>query len=320
MPTPLHSLPTPIAYSLLNPIILELSSEHATMSLCSKSVASNGASSLKARSVPRAPLAVSHAVRHASDARVASSSGYAPVSRARIVRAAVSTNGAPTTAPDAALPTPVVKIDNIHDPFATVVTVEFGDRLGELLDTITSLKNLGLNIRRAKLDGAPGRKANTFYITDALTSEKITRSAQIEEIRMTIINNLMYYHPESSEALAAGQATRTSSRDDTAPLGPKARSVVQTTIEVAEAPNGSCSICKVSTRDRPGLLVDIVSVLKDINVNVVSAEIDTFGDEARDELFITYHGEPLPGPMVQLVTNALQYYLSLAEVEKEESY
>lgn len=49
---------------------------------------------------------------------------------------------------------------------------------------ITSLKNLGLNIRRAKLDGAPGRKANTFYITDALTSEKITRSAQIEEIRM----------------------------------------------------------------------------------------------------------------------------------------
>ncbi|KIY99044.1 Unknown protein DS12 from 2D-PAGE of leaf Flags: Precursor [Monoraphidium neglectum] len=242
--------------------------------------------------------------------------GLAP----RVVRAAVSTNGAPTAAPDAAIPKPVVKIDNIRDPFATVVTVEFGDRLGELLDTITSLKNLGLNIRRAKLDGAPGRKSNTFYITDATTSEKITRSAQIEEIRMTIINNLLYYHPESSEALAAGQPARSSSRDSTSPLGPKARSVVQTTIEVAEADNGSCSVCKISTRDRPGLLVDVVSVLKDINVNVVSAEIDTFGDEARDELFITYHGEPLPGPMVQLVTNALQYYLSLAEVEKEESY
>ncbi len=71
---------------------------------------------------------------------------------------------------------------------------------------------------------------------------------------------------------------------------------------------------------RPGLLVDIVSVLKDINVNVVSAEIDTIGDEAKDELFVTYHGEPLNPPMVQLVTNALQYYLSLGEVEKEESY
>lgn len=44
------------------------------------------------------------------------------------------------------------------------------------------------------------------------------------------------------------------------------------------------------------------------------------GNEAKDEFFITYHGEPLNSPMVLLVTNALQYYLSLAEVAKEESY
>ena len=91
-------------------------------------------------------------------------------------------------------------------------------------------------------------------------------------------------------------------------------------VQVREAPNGSCSILRVSTSDRAGLLVDIVSVLKDINVNVVSAEIDTFGGEARDDFFVTYHGEPLNPPMVQLVTNSLQYYLSLAEVSKEESY
>jgi hypothetical protein len=46
---------------------------------------------------------------------------------------------------------------------------------------------------------------------------------------------------------------------------------------------------------------------------VVSAEVDTVGNEARDEFFITYHGEPLTTPMVTLVTNALQYYLSLSE-------
>ena len=34
------------------------------------------------------------------------------------------------------IPTPVIKIDNQHDPFATVVTIEYGDRLGELLDTV----------------------------------------------------------------------------------------------------------------------------------------------------------------------------------------
>lgn len=115
---------------------------------------------------------------------------------------------------------------------------------------------------------------------------------------------------EASESLAAGKSVSTASRDQTHPLGPKARAVVQTTIEVRESPNGSCSILDVVTADRPGLLVDIVSVLKDINVNVVSAEIDTIGDEARDEFFVTYHGEPLNGPMVQLVTNSLQVRVS----------
>ena len=37
---------------------------------------------------------------------------------------------------EADVPTPVVKIDNQHDPFATVVTIEYGNRLGELLDTV----------------------------------------------------------------------------------------------------------------------------------------------------------------------------------------
>lgn len=35
-----------------------------------------------------------------------------------------------------ALPTPTIKIDNTSDPFATVIKVDFGDRLGELLDTV----------------------------------------------------------------------------------------------------------------------------------------------------------------------------------------
>ena len=46
-------------------------------------------------------------------------------------------NGAVATdQEDADVPTPVVKIDNQHDPFATVVTIEYGNRLGELLDTV----------------------------------------------------------------------------------------------------------------------------------------------------------------------------------------
>ena len=36
----------------------------------------------------------------------------------------------------AAVPEPKVRIDNESDPFATVVTIEYGDMLGELLDTV----------------------------------------------------------------------------------------------------------------------------------------------------------------------------------------
>ena len=40
-----------------------------------------------------------------------------------------------------------------------------------------------------------------------------------------------------------------------------------------EDESGSFSIVHVKTRDRPGLLTDIVKTLKDLNVNVISAEV-----------------------------------------------
>lgn len=42
--------------------------------------------------------------------------------------------------------------------------------------------------------------------------------------------------------------------------------------QVSEAENGSCSVLKLETEDRPGLLVDIVRVLKDVNMNVSESE------------------------------------------------
>lgn len=95
---------------------------------------------------------------------------------------------------------------------------------------ILALKNLKLNIRRAKIrpsDGAkPGeqKQPNKFFITDAITAEKITKSARLEEIRMTILQNLLYYHPDAAEDLGIGpKARKPMFRDNLHPLGPKAR-------------------------------------------------------------------------------------------------
>ncbi|KAH7618964.1 putative ACT domain-containing protein DS12, chloroplastic [Nannochloris sp. 'desiccata'] len=224
----------------------------------------------------------------------------------------------------AAVPEPVVKIDNHTDPFATIVTVEFGDRLGELLDTVNSLKNLGLNIRRAKLTGgvAGAGGEHRFYITDARSSEKVVKSAKIEEIRLTILNNMLQFHPESAEQLAWGSSSArsapVSTGDPTRPLGRRQRSI-QTQIEVRDCESGAFSEILVNTVDRPGLLTDIVSVLKDVSLNVISAEVDTIGKNAVDTFNVTYHGEPLPPAMKELVMNALQYYLSQGDMEKQYS-
>lgn len=34
------------------------------------------------------------------------------------------------------IPNPIIKIDNQSDRYHTVVSIQFGDRLGELLDTV----------------------------------------------------------------------------------------------------------------------------------------------------------------------------------------
>ena len=46
-----------------------------------------------------------------------------------------------------------------------------------------------------------------------------------------------------------------------------------TTVVVRDSEEGGFSEMDITTADRPGLLTDIVKVLKDISVNVISAEV-----------------------------------------------
>jgi len=219
---------------------------------------------------------------------------------------------------------PIVIIDNIKDPFATVVSIQFGDYLEGLIDTVAALKNLNLNIVRAKFTDT-GSKKNRFYVTDKKSNEKILDPERMEEIRLTILRNMASYHPESVDQLAVGAAiglAKPSLKYNRSPLGPRAQSRIATKISVQEDPSadGTRSILYLECADRPGLLVDIVKVLIDLSIEVVSAEVDTEGLVVKDAFFITYRGESLNSSMVTLVENALSYYLNLAEIEGEESY
>lgn len=229
---------------------------------------------------------------------------------------------------------PQVKIDNRSDAFATVVEVSYPMNNGDafLAEVVSAMKNLGLNIVKARLEAK--MNTNTFFVTEAQTSDKILKSATLEEIRLAILDILSKTAPEAGESLSIKSAINTPEaqsvlgmrqvgvatqvraqtspaldhlmgcpggggsglylawlvryRDGCATLASSRRDVpsplAAVQIKVVDHPSGTHTVCRIITKDRPGLLTDIVRVLKDLNMNVISAEINTAGTTVDDVL------------------------------------
>lgn len=200
------------------------------------------------------------------------------------------------------VPTPKVIIDQDSDPDATIVEVTLGDRLGDLLDTMSALKNLGLNVIKASVYLDSTGKHNKFAITKVSTGRKIDDPELLEAVRLTIINNMIQYHPESSSQLAMG-----------ATFGPEAPAEevdldIATHIDIYED-GPKRSLLVVETADRPGLLVDLVKIISDINITVQSGEFDTEGLLAKAKFHVSYRGKPLTEALQQVLSNSLRYFL-----------
>uniref|UniRef100_A0A2P2KQI4 ACT domain-containing protein ACR n=1 Tax=Rhizophora mucronata TaxID=61149 RepID=A0A2P2KQI4_RHIMU len=104
------------------------------------------------------------------------------------------------------VPMPIVLIDQDSDSDSTIVQVSFGDRLGALIDTMNALKSLGLDVTKGTVLTEGSVKQIKFFIRRLDTGRKVEDPDLLERIRLTIINNLLKYHPESSEKLAMGEA------------------------------------------------------------------------------------------------------------------
>ncbi|KQJ95750.1 hypothetical protein BRADI_3g18820v3 [Brachypodium distachyon] len=180
------------------------------------------------------------------------------------------------------VPTPKVIIDQDSDPDATIVEVTLGDRLGDLLDTMSALRNLGLNVVKASVCLDSSGKHNKFAITKSSTGRKIDDPELLEAVRLTIINNMLEYHPVDVDI-----ATHIDIYDD----GPER------------------SLLVVESADRPGLLVDLVKIIADINITVQSGEFDTEGLLAKAKFHVSYRGKPLIKALQQVLANSLRYFL-----------
>ncbi|XP_019167366.1 PREDICTED: ACT domain-containing protein ACR11-like [Ipomoea nil] len=214
-----------------------------------------------------------------------------------------------STVETAEVPTPKVIIDLDSDPDATVVEVTFGDRLGALIDTMNALKNLGLNVTKANVYLDSSGKHNKFAITKASTGRKVDDPELLEAIRLTILNNMLEFHPESSSQLALGEAFGV--------FQPSQKVDVDIATHVHVYDDGpERSLLSVETVDRPGLIVDLVKMITDINIDVESGEFDTEGLLAKAKFHVSYKGKALIKPLQQVLANSLRYFLRRPTTEE----
>ncbi|PSR98029.1 ACT domain-containing protein [Actinidia chinensis var. chinensis] len=210
------------------------------------------------------------------------------------------------------VPMPIVLIDQDSDSDATIVQVSFGDRLGALIDTMKALRDLGLDVAKGTVTTEGPEKQTKFFITRLPTGRKVEDPDLLERIRLTIINNLLKYHPESSERLAMGEAFGIKAPEKKLDVD------IATHIYVKEDGPKRSLLC-IETADRPGLLLEIIKIMADININVESAEIDTEGLVAKDKFHVSYRGAALNSSLSQVLINCLRYYLRRPETG-EDSY
>lgn len=210
------------------------------------------------------------------------------------------------------IPMPVVLIDQDSDPVATIVQLSFGDRLGALIDTMKALKDLGLDVSKGTVTTEGAVKQTKLFITRLDSGRKVEDPDMLERIRLTIIDNLLKYHPESSERLAMGEAFGVK-----APVE-KPDVDVATHIHIQED-GPKRSLLYIETADRPGLLMEVIKIMSDINVDVESAEIDTEGLVAKDKFHVSYGGAALNNSLSQVLVNCLRYYLRRPQTD-EDSY
>ncbi|EPS64895.1 hypothetical protein M569_09883, partial [Genlisea aurea] len=206
------------------------------------------------------------------------------------------------------IPTPIVIIDQDSDPNSTIVEITFGDRLGALLDTMNDLKNLGLNVVKANVYLDSSGKHNRFAITKASTGRKVDDPELLEAIRLTVINNLLEYHPESSARLALGVAFGA--------LPPRENVDIDRTRIQVHDDGPDQSLLYVETADRPGLLVDLVKIVTDINIAIKSGEFDTEGLLAKAKFHVNYKGKPVSRQLQQVLENSLRYFLKKPTTEE----
>uniref|UniRef100_A0A453K9P0 ACT domain-containing protein ACR n=1 Tax=Aegilops tauschii subsp. strangulata TaxID=200361 RepID=A0A453K9P0_AEGTS len=154
-----------------------------------------------------------------------------------------------------------------------------------------ALKDLGLDVTKGSVATDSSVTQTKFHIMRL--GRKVEDPDMLETIRLTIINNLLQYHPESSEKLAMGEFFGIKAPEKKVDVDVATHVIVQD-----DGPKRS--MLYIETADRPGLLLEVIKIITDVNVDVESAEIDTEGLVAKDKFHVSYRGAKLNSSLSQV--------------------
>lgn len=193
------------------------------------------------------------------------------------------------------VPSPVVSIDQYSNPDATVLQVSFGGSLGALNDSINALKHLGVDVAKRTITAEGSVIKTQAFVTRMSTGCKVEDPALLENIRVTIISNLLKCNQER----AVGEH---------GPLKKHDGVYIATHIHV-EDDGPKRSLLHIQTEDRPGLLIKVMKIISNASITIESAETDTQGFVAKEIFHVSYRGEALDDSMSQGLKSCLYYCL-----------
>ncbi|GLQ20636.1 [protein-PII] uridylyltransferase [Algimonas porphyrae] len=187
--------------------------------------------------------------------------------------------GAPV---DAILEGVHTRVDRPHD--ATELWVLCADRRGLFADLAHVIASCGASVAGARLHTGPvgpegtAQVFNVFYLQN---TDGRAFGSRNESGRVNLIERARSVLHKSNDRLSI--PTRIGSRRaDAIPVVPRVR--------FSDSAQGDITIVEVEGRDRPGLLAALAAVLRDNDLDVLSAHIEGLGEKAVDAFYVRRQG------------------------------
>lgn len=175
-----------------------------------------------------------------------------------------------------------LRVDRPHD--ATELWVLCADRKGLFADLAHVIGSCGASVAGARLHTGPkgddglAQVFNVFYLQNA---DNRAFGARNEVARKTVRRRALSVLHEANERVSIPSPIG-SRRADAIPVVPKVR--------FSDSALGDTTIIEVEGRDRPGLLSALAAVLRDHDLDVLSAHIEGLGEKAIDAFYVRRQG------------------------------